>query len=60
MHKLLVANIKADLKSRIGGTDQRQEVELTVPSIVVEDGDYIQELLLMYLRLLIAYLFKKT
>ena len=40
----MVANVKADLRTRIGGYDKRGEIESSVPCVVVEDDTYVDEL----------------
>jgi len=40
----LLANIKADLCTKIGGYDKRSEMESSIPSVVVEDEAYEEEL----------------
>ncbi|KAF8416219.1 hypothetical protein EV426DRAFT_703734 [Tirmania nivea] len=42
--KLILVNIKADLRTRIGGFDKKTEVELSKPCAVVENGLYLDEL----------------
>ena len=42
--KLLLANIKADLRTKVGGYDRRTEVESSIPSVIVEDDGYKEEL----------------
>jgi len=39
-----LANIKADLRTRIGGFDKKAEVESSDPCAVVEDDSYVNEL----------------
>ena len=41
---LLLASIKAELSCKIGGTDQRREIETTEACPIVEDESYILEL----------------
>ena len=39
-----MANIKADLRTKIGGFDKKAKVELSDPCAVVEDDSYMNEL----------------
>jgi len=40
----LLANIKADLRTKIGGYDKRSKMESSIPSLIVEDDAYEKEL----------------
>jgi len=40
----LLANIKADLRTKIGGYDKRSEIESSILSLVVEGDAYEKEL----------------
>jgi len=40
----LLANIKADLRTKIGGYDKRSEMESSIPSLVVEGDAHEEEL----------------
>ncbi|KAF8416583.1 hypothetical protein EV426DRAFT_578631 [Tirmania nivea] len=42
--KLILVNIKADLRTRISGFDKKVEVESSEPCAVVENGSYLDEL----------------
>jgi len=44
VRNLILANIKADLWTRIGGFDKKAEVESSDPCAVVEDDSYVNEL----------------
>jgi len=33
----MLANIKADLRTKVGGYDRRTEVESSIPSVIVEE-----------------------
>jgi len=44
VRKLLLANIKADLRTKVGGYDRRSEIESSIPSVIVEDDGYEEEL----------------
>ena len=40
----MVVNVKADLRTRIGGYNNSGEIESSVPYVVVEDDTYVDEL----------------
>ena len=40
----MLANIKADLRTKIGGYDKRSKMESSIPSLIVEDDAYEKEL----------------
>jgi len=42
--KLLLANIKADLRTKVEGYDRRSEVESSIPSVIIKDDGYEEKL----------------
>ncbi|KAF8415047.1 hypothetical protein EV426DRAFT_709951 [Tirmania nivea] len=44
VEKLVLANIKVDLRMRINGFDKKVEVKLSQPYAVVENRSYLDEL----------------